>query len=102
VRTAVHHPVVTLAQGASLYLWDLAQNAPYHVVSARVTHGTELTHGTVVRFSLENGRPVSVGPARRAELTSQELHLLDAISRELSALAAKERELGGRGMREPM
>lgn len=78
----MHHTIVTLVSGSSLYLWDLDTDSPHHTNTARVAYGTRVGHGSLVKVFLEDGKLASIGPARMDELTITQHQLLDDLMRE--------------------
>lgn len=75
VTTTTHYGVVTLAHGKSLYLWDLDDDAPWHMASA----GPAPEIGSVVRIVIENGRPTTVNPSTEANLTLHQRRTLRSV-----------------------
>ena len=79
MATATHHGVVTLVHGNSLYLWDLDEDAPWHLSRGQASDGSRPYVGAVVRIVLEDGKPASIDPSDKAELNSKQMENLASV-----------------------
>ena len=75
MTTTTHYGVVTLVHGNSLDLWDLDDDAPWHIASVRPAPKI----GSVVRIVIENGRPTTVDPSTHANLTQRQRETLRSV-----------------------
>jgi hypothetical protein len=66
VTGTTHRSVVTLVHGNSLDLWELDDDAPWHLSSALASNSSRPEIGAVVGIMLENGRPASIGRSSEA------------------------------------
>ena len=75
MTATTHYGVVTLVHGNSLYLWDLDDDAPWHMASA----GPIPEIGSVVRIVIEDGRPTMVVPSTEAKLDQRQRQTLRSV-----------------------
>jgi hypothetical protein len=79
MTVTTHHGVVTLVHGNSLDLWDLDDDAPWHLSSALASDNSRPTIGAVVRIAIEDGRPASIDPSSEASLTRRQIQTLRSV-----------------------
>jgi len=79
VTATTHHGVVTMVQGNSLDLWDLDDDAPWHMSSALASSNSKPTIGVVVRILIEDGRPASIDLSSEASLTRRQMQTLRSV-----------------------
>lgn len=78
MTATTHYGVVTLVHGSSLYLWDLDDDAPWHM--AQESSGISAPKiGEVVRIAIENGRPTTIDPSSEGCLTSRQKETLRSV-----------------------